>query len=88
LANGFTTITGRVYDWSASSLSAVMGVDIIRKLPGSGYGVNGLRDSGFLRQIKTPAGLLDVVPIVSGTYANRGFIINQYAASQVGLGWF
>jgi RHS repeat-associated protein len=85
LANGFTTITGRVYDWSASSLSAVMGVDIIRKLPGSGYGVNGLRDSGFLRQIKTPAGLLDVVPVTSGTYANRSFIINQYAASQVGL---
>jgi RHS repeat-associated protein len=80
LANGFTTITGRVYDWSASSLSAVMGVEIIRKLPGSGYGVNGLRDSGFLRQIKTPAGLLDVVPLTS-----RSFIISQYAASQVGL---
>ncbi len=84
LATGFTTITGRVYDWASSSLSAVMGVEIIRKLPGTGHGVNGLRDSGFLRQIKTPAGLLDVVPTTSGTYANRGFTISQYAASQVG----
>ena len=77
LATGFTTITGRQYSLP------LPGMEVIRQLPAGGYGVNGARTSGVLRQVKTPAGLLDIVP-VSTPYAGRSFEIRQYAPAQVG----
>ena len=79
VATGYTTITGRQYSLPLA------GMEIIRQIPGGNFVPNGERNSGILRQIKTPAGLFDIVPVTSGAFGNRSFEIREYAAPQVGI---
>lgn len=69
----FVTNEGRLYSFPFA------GVEVIRQRPDNVLVVNGSIGDGLVRQVKTLAGLLDVVAL-----SDRSYEVRKYAISQVG----
>jgi alpha-tubulin suppressor-like RCC1 family protein len=69
----FETKQGRVYNFPMAS------VEIIRQRADGALVVNGTYGDGLIRQVKTPAGLIDVVSL-----GERSYEIKKYGPEQIG----
>lgn len=72
-ATRFETRQGRVYTFPLNQM------EVIRERANGTFVINGEYGDGLIRQVKTVAGLLDVVPL-----GDRAYEIRKYAPQQVG----